>query len=170
MDVTGWDTVIFTCRQPREIYRRVLACIAQRWPEALVDITVDGRLGSGTPPVPLRGVSSERLPAEEGDAFFYRDAAMIRHTDEFAFAPMADGDGPFMVASRVRPNVVFRVDRLEELRPIDWPEFPKMEPYSAWVCSPSLYEITVVTPGDPEEHAFSVWACEIVRRACGEPA
>src|SRR4051794_5444560 len=107
MDVTGWDTVIFTCQQPREVYRRVLGWVAQRWPEAFADVTVDGLHGSGSPPpVPLTGIPSERLPTEEGDAFFYRDATMIRHMDEFAFAPMADGDGPFMVVSRVRRNVV----------------------------------------------------------------
>ncbi len=86
---------------------------------------------------------------------------------EAAYAPMADGDGPFAVIARARRKVEFRIARLEELRVAGEPEFPGVEPYAAWLCSPSVFEITLVTPDDPERQPFSVWACESVRQACG---
>ena len=45
MEITGWDSVVFTFNPPREVFARVLAAVLARWPAALVD--------EGTPWTPL---------------------------------------------------------------------------------------------------------------------
>src|SRR6185437_4076898 len=97
---------------------------------------------------------------------------MARHMDEAAYAPMPDGDGPFAVIARVRRDVEFEAAGLAELRAADHQPggVRPPEPYRAWLCTPLVYEITAVTPGDPAGHPFSAWALNTVKRACGEPA
>ena len=96
MEITGWDSVVFTFTPPREVFARVLASVLARWPAALVE-------GLGEPEAnlePVAGVHAERLPTEAGHLMFYRDGAMARHREEEAYVPMADGDGPFAGSSQ----------------------------------------------------------------------
>jgi hypothetical protein len=164
MDITGWDTVVFTCCQPREVYRRILSAVEFRWPFALVEDLGDAKAWMGS--ASGKTLPDEWLPSQAGHLMFLRDEAMASHMNSVAYAPMSDGDGPFAVLARTRRGVEFRCELLDEREVIGEPPFPKVEPYSAWLCSPELYEITVVTPDDPERHGFSIWTCELVRRAC----
>lgn len=168
MEITGWDTVIFTCCPPRAVYRRILSAVLIRWPSALVEDLNAPNAWSG--PNPGESLLEEWLPSEAGRWLFLRDAAMSRHMDDFGYVPMPDGDGPFAVLVRTRRGVEFRCDQLEERQVIGEPPFPTVAPYSAWLCSPAVFEVTVVTPEDPERHGFSVWVCELVKRACGAGA
>jgi hypothetical protein len=60
----------------------------------------------------------------------------------------------------------FGVSELGELRVADEP--PRMvlppEPYHAWLCTPLVFEITAVTPGDPARDPFSSWVLGAVKR------
>ena len=170
MEITGCDTVIFTARPPLEIVRGVFAAVLRRWPMARVQIL--GSESDDHPPSDILDAgtfSLERLPPDDWWLLFYRDDAMNRHMEEFAYSPMADGDGPFAVIARPRLGIEFRIAALTELRTEVEPD-RNVEPYPAWLCSPSLSEITVVSPDDPGTHPFSSWTCEIVRRACGGTA
>jgi hypothetical protein len=111
MEVTGCDLVVFTFTSPREVFIRIRASILARWPAALVD----GFEGLPPVPEPLADVPVERLPAGRGHLLFYRDTAMARHMDEAAYVPMADGDGPFAVATRVRQAIEFEVAGLNAI-------------------------------------------------------
>jgi hypothetical protein len=164
VEITGWDSVVFTFTPPREVFARVRASILGRWPGALVD-------GFDEPPFdpePLSEVAAERLPAGRWHLLFYRDAAMFRHMDESAYVPMADGDGPFAVAVRIRQDVEFEVSGLDELRAADHDPggVRPPDPYRAWLCTPEVIEVTAVTPGDPASHPFSSWVLAEVKRAC----
>ena len=171
MDITGCNTVIFTNRSPAEIVRLLSASVLERWPTALVE-----NLSDTDPEVPLpsgphlaTAFPFALLSSEDWHLLFYRDEAMIRHMDDEAYTPMADGDGPFAVIARPRIGIEFRIETLTELRTEVEPD-RNVEPYSAWLCSPSLTEVTVVTPDDPDIHPFSSWTCDMVRRACGGTA
>jgi hypothetical protein len=167
VEITGWDSIVFTFTPPREVFARVRASILARWPAALVD----GFDESPSGPKPLAGVPVERLPAGPGHLLFYQDAAMARHMNEAAYAPMADGDGAFAVATRVRRDVEFMVSGLDEWRAADRdPDGVRPpKPYLAWLCTPEVIEVTAVTPGDPESHPFSTWVLGEVKRACSRP-
>jgi hypothetical protein len=117
---------------------------------------------------PLAGVPAERLPGGPGHLVFYRDAAMVRHMGEAGYVPMADGDGPFAVIARVRKDVEFEVSGLNEVHVTDDPPCPvgPPRPYRAWVCTPLVFEITAVTPGDPSRQPFASWVLDEVKRAC----
>jgi hypothetical protein len=168
VEITGWDSVVFTFTPPRVVFARVWASVLTRWPAALVD-------GFDEPPSgaePLSGVATERLPAGPGHLLFYRDEAMTRHMDDAAYVPMADGDGPFAVITRIRRDVEFEAAGLDELRAANHTPggVRPPPPYQAWLCTPEVIEVTAVTPGDPESHPFSSWVLREVKRACSEPA
>jgi hypothetical protein len=164
MEITGWDLVVFTFTPPREVFAHIKASVLARWPAALVDEFDEPSSG----PEPLSGVTPERLPAGSGHLLFYRDAAMARHMDEAAYVPMADGDGPFAVITRVRRGVEFEVSALKELRAADHDPggVQPPRPYQAWLCTPEIIEVTAVTPSDPATHPFSSWVLGEVKRAC----
>lgn len=163
MEITGWDLVIFTTVAPRDVFARVLTVILSRWPMALVHASAGDIHAESVREFPVG-----HLPEEKGHFIFFRDAAMVRHTEEAAYAPMDDGDGPFAVISRVRKDVEFEVAGLNELNAAD--HFDSIgrppDPYQAWVCSPQIVEITVVTPGDPSAKGFSSWILGEVKRCC----
>lgn len=166
MEITGWDTVVFTPTPPRVVFERIVASILSRWPGALVD-----GLGPGDDdPEPLASVPVELLPSGDGHRIFYRDTAMARHMEEVAYAPMDDGEGPFAVIARIRVGVEFAVRKLDEVRADDRYPYKPPLPYPAWLCASRLVEVTAVTPADPGSHPFSVWVLNEVKRACsGEP-
>jgi hypothetical protein len=91
--------------------------------------------------------------------------------DEAAYAPMADGDGPFAVITRARRDVEFEASGLDELRAADHTPggVRPPDPYLAWLCTPELVEVTVVTPDDPDSQGFSSWVLAEVKRACRAP-
>lgn len=168
VEITGWDSVVFTFTPHREVFARVVAAVVARWPMALVDDLDAPDVG----PEPATGLPPERLPAGAGHLLFYRDAAMARHMDEAAYTPMADGDGPFAVLTRERRDVVFAIKGLDEVWAANHtpggPHPP--DPYPAWLCSPLVIEVTVVTPDDPASQPFSSWALAEVKRACSPDA
>ncbi|HET6575360.1 MAG TPA: hypothetical protein VFG68_17265 [Fimbriiglobus sp.] len=95
-----------------------------------------------------------------------RDSEMDQFFDENAYAVMPDGEGPFALWWRVRSRVAFKCGTVDEVEAGDKGPVGGPEPYTAWLCGPSIGELTVVTPDDPETHPFSRWLCETVRAAC----
>ncbi len=146
VEITGWDKVVFTCTPPRTVFARVLTSLLTRWPDALVE-GIDGSLSRVAP---VREILPERLPEGEGHLLFYRDAAMIQHSDEAAFVPMADGDGPCGVMTRFRRDLEFEVAKLDEIHAADRElgGVGPPRPYQAWICTPMLIEVTVSNPDD----------------------
>jgi hypothetical protein len=111
VEITGWDSVVFTFTPPRQVFAHVLATVLTRWPTALME----GLDGDPSALEPVAEVPAERLPNGEGHLIFYRNAAMARHMDQAAYEPMADGDGPFAVITRLRRCVEFEATGLDEL-------------------------------------------------------
>ncbi len=164
MEITGWDSVVFTFTPPREVFARVMASILTRWPSALVG----GFDGPPSAPELVTEVPRERLPDGEGHLILYRDTAMARHMDEAAYVPMADGDGPFAVITRFRQGVEFEATKLEELCAADHDPggVRPPAPYQAWLCTPLVVEVTAVTPGNPASKPFASWVLAEVKLAC----
>jgi hypothetical protein len=160
MELTGYDTVIFSDSEPRQVFSVFLAALLHRWPNALVDLESEaGRLiGSHTLAV------EAKMPEFEGQLLVFRDATMKDHCEQHGYTPMADGDGPVALWLRTREAVRFKFDNLDEIwsQPV---QVGKVEPYSGWLCSSSIRELTIVTPDSPERDAFSMWAIETVLEA-----
>jgi hypothetical protein len=164
VEITGWDSVVFTFTPPRVVFARVVAWTLARWPAALVE-----GLGDPVAVESLAGIRDEQLPGGAGHLILYRDEAMARHMEREAYVPMADGDGPFAVITRVREDVEFELSGLDELRAADHrPQGPlPPHPYQAWLCTPQVIEVTAVLPGDPDSHRFSTLVLARVKQACG---
>jgi len=167
MEITGCDSVVFTFTRPRAVFARLLVAVVARWPGA----SVDDLDAPGSDPEPVAGFPVGRLPDGPGWLLFYRDAAMARHMKEAAYTPMADGDGPFAVITRVRRDIEFEASGLSELRASDHTpgSTRPRNPYRAWLCGPEVVEVTAVTPDDPDTQAFSAWVLAEVKRACSTP-
>jgi hypothetical protein len=161
MEVTGWDTVIYTFERPGKVIRRILDAVLVRWPKALV--LDDPKVGC----VAARSLGDDHLTRERVDWILLRDQAMDGHMEKHAYALMADGDGPFGLLVRKRCAVEFRFENLAELQVTDEkPRVGQIDPYPAWLCSPVVFEVSVVTPDDPGKQPFCAWACRVVREAC----
>jgi hypothetical protein len=164
LEITGCDYVVFTFTRPREVFTHVKAAVLARWPAALVDGFDEPSSG----PEPLSAVPAERFPAGPGHLLFYRDAVMAQHMVKAAYVPMADGDGPFAVITRIRRDVEFKLSALDEVSAADHDPggIRPQRPYQAWLCTPEVIEVTAVAPGAPSTHPFSAWVLGEVKRAC----
>jgi hypothetical protein len=164
LEITGWDSVVFTFTRPQEVFARIKAVVLARWPAALVDGFDESSAGAEA----LSEVPAERFPSGPGHLLFYRDAAMAKHMDELAYVPMVDGDGPFAVITRDRRAVEFKLSALDEVNAADHDPagVRAPEPYQAWLCTQEIIEVTAVTPSDPATHPFSSWVLGEVKRAC----
>jgi hypothetical protein len=166
MEITGCDQVIFTFESPHVVCTRVISAILLRWPNVIVKnfdengIEILYQIGK------LRGAA---FPAAIHEMLLLRDEDMKRHMTDHAYVPMADGDGPFAILSRVRRHVEFEFQGLIEKRVDDRPTSAAVSsilPYQAWLCTPRVFEITAVLSGDPQTHPFSTWLLEEVKQAC----
>ena len=163
MDITGHDSIVFTFATPREIFSHILKSILTRWPAALI--------ADANAPLscePIAGLPTDQLPDGEAFVLFYRDPAMLHHMEAAAYAPMPDGDGPFAVMTRLRRNIEFAISTLTELHAADHTAagIPPPDPYPARLCSPTVLEVTTITPDDPDSSLFAAWVLDQVKRAC----
>jgi hypothetical protein len=153
MEITGWDTVIFTCQDPRRSLLTVVSILAEKWPNRIIEL--ESPISQEIVPV------LSRLKKENGFILVLRDKKMEKFTDENGFASLADGQGPIAFFYRTRGPAIFEIVKMKEvLRETE----DLIEPYSAWFSSKAFFEVTVVTPGNPKKDPFSKWACEIVRK------
>jgi hypothetical protein len=163
MDITGCDSVIFTFAPPREIFARILTSVLHRWPAAL--------LADANSPLscdPVAGLPPDQIPAGEAWVIFYRDPAMLQHMEQVAYTPMPDGDGPFAVITRLRRDVEFAISTLTELHAADHTPggIRPPDPYPTRLCSPTVVEVTAVTPDHPDSSPFAAWVLEELKQAC----
>lgn len=159
MDIAGCDNVIFTLTSPQNVLGRFLESLRSRWPHALCSV------GWGPSEyVECSTLSPEKLPSAR-EVFIVRDEQMRQHFDDNSYVAGPDGEGPFALLVRERQQVVFKLPNLEEMEARD--RRPnEVDPYSAWLCTPFVWELTTVTPADPDTDAFSNWVVEAARRAC----
>jgi hypothetical protein len=163
MDITGHDSVIFTFAPPREIFAHILTSVLHRWPAALIADANSPLSGE-----PIAGLPPDQIPAGEAFALFYRDPAMLQHMEQAAYTPMPDGDGPFAVITRLRRDIEFAISTLTELHAADHTPggIRPPDPYPTWLCSPTVLEVTTVTPDDPGSSPFAAWVLQQVKQAC----
>jgi hypothetical protein len=164
VEISGWDTIIFTFTPPHVVFERLLAAVLARWPAAIVDLEP---AAAGLQPV-AEITAAQCLKSEW--PLFHRDTAMAQHMQQHGYAPMADGDGPFAVIVRERKDIEFEIAGINELQAADHQQSVGQPPsgYHAWLCGPLVYEITAVTPSDPTADLFSACVLAEVKRAVME--
>lgn len=161
MEITGWDSVIFTTSDPRRIAVELFNALKGRWPQFLI-LLPEPDLGDLSPG---SFYSSDQLPDEKSEFYVVRDTAMSTHADEHGYDPMVDGDGPFMLMYGPSELINYKLEGVTH--PPNPPNaIQAPDPYPARLCSPALREITLVTPGDVEVHEFSHWLYSQLCDAC----
>jgi hypothetical protein len=169
MEITGYDNVVFTTRTNAQIVRAFAADLRPRWPSAIIDVAFDPMT------MDLKGITWDRLDGLLNDlasdryigVYLVQDRAMEVDMEKRGYAPGAGGEGPLALCVLTRPGVRFEAHRLEEVWAADRDRNTgSVDPYNAWLCSPSLQEVTLVTPDEPRRGNFSRWAHEVVLKAC----
>jgi hypothetical protein len=163
MDITGHDSVIFTFAPPRSIFSHILKSILTRWPAALI-----AHANTPLSCKPVVSLPPDQIPAGDAFVLFYRDPAMLQHMKKAAYTSMPDGDGPFAVITRLRRDVEFAISTLTELHAADHTPggIRPPDPYPTWLCSPTVLEVSAVTPDHPDSSPFAAWVLGQVRQAC----
>ncbi|GAA3738290.1 hypothetical protein GCM10022225_21560 [Plantactinospora mayteni] len=123
MEITGYDSVLLAPSFEAQMLRTFIDRLAQRWPALLVTVETGGESETQ-----LRWtLRRERsLPATEGWLYLLRDAEMDAYSDDHAYDPMPDGDGPL--------SVIYRPDRSSggtQLTLVS-PDDPAGHPFSGW--------------------------------------
>lgn len=134
MQITGYDSVLLAPSFEAEMLQTFLDRVARRWPGLLTTVETGGESEAQSPWAQRR---QHPLPAREGWLYLLRDAEMDAYSDDHAYDPMRDGDGPF--------SVIYR--------PADGPG--------------DSTQLTLVSPGDPAGHAFSGWVYELLAECVG---
>ncbi len=161
MELTGYDHYIVTSQSPRyiawELYRSVLS----QWPAMIV-------LNETDEIEPFKGKTSglKLFPESQGELYFCRDREMNLHWEEYGYSLMPDGEGPFAFRYIKKMNYRF------SFRMID--DFTALENSGINGCPESLinaigldfYDLTLTTPGYPEENEFSKSLLEFIQKLC----
>jgi hypothetical protein len=90
---------------------------------------------------------------------------MKKHHEEQGYSLDASGEGPFPVHFRKRKEVVFELGNINERSCRD-KTIGTIDPYSGWLCSPEVLEVSIVTPSNPENDLFSKWVVAQVISSC----
>ena len=160
MQITGHDSIVFTTRQYSRIVQRFNARLLTRWPHPIVDLsfsptTLDHKnIKLGT----LERLLLSRNRLKWISVYVVRDVTMRTHFERHGYLPNRAGEGAFAIFLRPRPNLIIRANAVTDIQARDRER--AIEPYPAWLCSPKIREIGIVTPGNPEKHAFSKWLFE----------
>jgi hypothetical protein len=161
--MTGYDNVLFTCRDPRPVVIEVLKSLSDRWPQLRIEIDS------------LHGVAEKKhfdggvLPTLSDlfettcEVLVIRDSEMQEHWTEQFHMPMPDGEGAVLLIYRPRGPIVLQLRQVIE---VVRENSSVIDPYEAWLAAPNLVELTAVTPGYPPEHPFSGWIWNQVLQAC----
>jgi len=175
VEITGFDNVIFTAVDPRPALLSAIVCLSKRWHGILLTLILDD------PPRNRQctNLSLEELPESRAQIYAVRDEAMDKFTDEHAYALMDDGEGPVSFMYSKRGPLIFELTGVSELskgtaelsarNASDFYDrrlsngIRPPEPYEASICSPILFEVTIVTPERPREDSFSMWVLKQVQ-------
>jgi hypothetical protein len=171
MDISGTDNIVYTTNPIIIIASRFLEMVRPKWPALSIDLsfrpdTMDFTgLDLETAVNKVRRISNE----QRLELFFLQDDAMRAHREEFGYALTRSGDGPFALYIKSREHVQMKTDSIVDVRAAA-ESIDVVEPFPAWICSPSLREVSIVTPADPMTNLFSQWLLELTLKVCREPS
>src|SRR5262249_48878464 len=98
-----------------------------------------------------------------------KDQQMQEYFREHSYELMQNGEGAISYHFRQRRKILFRFDRLSEVRRGEG-EKHSVRPYRAWLSADNILELTAVTPAPPKRDPFSEWAWRVLLEAAlGSP-
>lgn len=154
MDIAGYDSVVITSASSHSVVRNFIQRLRGRWPTFLMEVEgLDAKVereGGASNLACLSAMDGER----HSIIYFYRDDEMKRHFKDHSWVLDASNEGSFSLHFRMRREVVFELAGVKELATGE-KKVGHVEPYPGILCSPTILEITLVSPGDPAEEPFS---------------
>lgn len=154
MDITGYDTVVFSWVSHEAFVTSLVSRIKQIWRGLIIDIELldSGEKSHGV----SLGIEFFNAIRNERHSiiYFFRDAVMKEHLDNHGYTLDFVNEGPFAIHLRKRKSVIFTLLNVAEFASGE-KSVGTIDPYEAWLCSPEVLEITLVSPGDPNDNGFS---------------
>jgi hypothetical protein len=163
MDITGYDTVVFSWSAHASFLTSLVLLIKRLWPGLIIDVELLDSNGK------IYGLEVESLDALSKERhsiiYFYRDDTMKQHLESYGYNLDLSKEGPFAIHLRKRKKVVFALQNITELTSVE-NDIGIIEPYPAWLCSPEVLEITLVSPDNPIENGFSKQILAYIIKSC----
>lgn len=141
--ITGHDSVIIARSPAGAAVRAMLDGMHSRWPDMLVGRSEAAEATIG-PFLPWPQARAD-VPAETGELYVARDAAMEADWDEYGYDPREDGEGPFALLYTPSPLPTTTI-RAEQDPYGD--RGSGFTPHEAVLVTAGLSLITMVTPDD----------------------
>lgn len=163
MEILGFDTVVFTFRDPRTLASRIACEFRRFWPDGIQEVGLDASAKT----TQVTDASLDEVAKADASIclYFARDSAMWKHFNEHSFQPFDRGEATVAILLRRRPTLLARLASVTECIDIGVPR-PDIRPYDAWIASPSLVEVTCITHAGPMQDPFARTVLAMVMGAC----
>ncbi len=156
MDITGYDNVIFTFQPPDAAVKSFITSVQELWPQTSVDFIEEGFHQSYKGESAASDCARAVKIRPHASLYFYCNDGLRAHHEEYGYTLDRQGLGPFAVYIRVRKTIGFKLAGVDErVSDRDSPGVSAPEPYEAWLASPFMFEVTIVTPSDDETNVFT---------------
>jgi hypothetical protein len=164
MEPTGYDTILFVFADLERVMQNILGSIRDIYTRAEFDLEhvrpdQDGIADANVEQC-IAALSSEHIII-----YMYVAPHLRGYLEEHGYTLSPEGEGPFAMHVRRRYEIVFHMKGINECHDNSEPIKPPL-PYNGWLCSPVVYEITIVTPGEPDQHHASKHLIELIINEC----
>lgn len=165
MELTGRDTILFTFHEPVELVKSLIIWLKTLYPNSQFDIEPVQTNQPAIENATLSQCIDMLSNSMHTILYIYSVPILRKHLEVNGFILFNAQEGPAAIHIRQRHGIVLHLDGVKEVHRDDGPVSPP-DPYVAWVCSPVVYEITIVTSGNPSTHIASKLLVEAVINIC----
>ncbi len=165
MEPTGQDTILFTFYEPTALVESLITWVKTLYPNSQFDIESVQTSQSTTENATLSQCIDMLSDSLHTILYIYSIPILREHLEENGYVLFNAEEGPAALHVRHRHGIVLHLDGVKEVHRNDGPASPP-DPYVAWICSPVVYEITIVTSGNPSTHNASKLLVEAVVNIC----
>jgi len=165
MQLTGFDTILFTFQDPVLLVRELQDLVSTEHTDAEFDVE---HVQPDRPSI--ENATRDQCAAAFSTSihailYIYFRTELRGHLEENGYVLTPFGDGSMALHVRHRRAIAFHMTGINEVHQNDGP-VPPPEPYIGWMCSPLVYEVTLVTSGNPKDHDESRRMIEALINIC----
>ena len=166
MDILGYDTVIFTATDRLKVANSIFSQVILTWPNVLVEIENKGEILKKFSSISSDDEFRNLINDDHSVVSFVKNMEMCNFFEDNSYQVFSDGEGPISYHIRKRSGIFSKIRHFEEVDLEETNDPRPPSPYSAFLCSDSITELTVVTPENPNSDKFSRWAVRVLMNAC----
>src|SRR5579871_564092 len=147
MDITGDDHIIFTFGDYHAAVTNYITKLQIRWPQLSIDLNESDQQQTFSGDNAARECNHAIKGRTQAMLFLYCNDTLRQYHEDNGYTLNSDGIGPFALMIHKRNNIEFQLGKVTEVysdRDLSVSGVP--ESYSAWLATPQMIEITLITP------------------------